>query len=178
MSAFLKGTKIYLRAISVDDATASYLSWINDPEVTKGLVTGVYPSNMQDLVNYLSSVSQNANAHMFAICDLDNHTHVGNIKLDSIDPIGRTGELGIMIGDQNYWGKGVGTEACKLLLNYAFDTLNLRKVSLTVFDNNPGAIRLYQKIGFQEEGRLRKHIFADGEYFDKLWMGIFKEEVK
>lgn len=178
MAAFLVGEKTYLRAISLADATEDYLSWVNDPEVTKGLVTGVYPSNMEDLRQYISAVSADKGAHMLAICDKESEKHIGNIKLDRIDPIGRTGELGIMIGDSSFWGKGIGTEACKLLLNYAFDELNLRKVALTVFDNNPGAIRLYEKIGFKVEGRLRKHVFADGEFYDKLWMGIFKEEVK
>ncbi|MFT4777532.1 MAG: RimJ/RimL family protein N-acetyltransferase [Flavobacteriales bacterium] len=178
MNAFLSGEKVYLRAISDDDATNEYLGWINDTETTKGLVTGTFPSNMGDLKTYLNHVSGNSNTVMFAICIIDGDRHVGNIKLDNFDWVAGTAELGVLLGAKDAWGKGIGTASCQLLLHYAFDQLNLRKVSLTVYDNNPGAIRLYEKIGFQTEGRLRNHIFADGAYIDKLWMGIFKEELK
>ncbi len=178
MSTFLTGEKVYLRAISMDDATSEYLGWINDEETTKGLVTGTFPSNMDDLKSYLSQVSNDAKTVMFAICLNETHRHVGNIKLDNFDWISRTAELGVLLGAKDTWGKGIGTESCRLLLHYAFDQLNLRKVSLTVYENNPGALHLYEKIGFHTEGRLRKHIFADGAYLDKLWMGIFKDELK
>lgn len=178
MSTFLTGKTVYLRAISMDDATSEYLSWINDEETTKGLVTGTFPSNMEDLKSYLSQVSTDTKTVMFAICMNENHRHVGNIKLDNFDWISRTAELGVLLGAKDTWGKGIGTESCRLVLHYAFDQLNLRKVSLTVYENNPGALHVYEKIGFQTEGRLRKHIFVDGLYIDKLWMGIFKDEVK
>lgn len=178
MSAFLTGEKVHLRAICAEDASAEYLNWINDAETTKGLVTGTFPSNMEDLRNYLSHVSKDPKTVMFAICLKGSNQHIGNIKLDNFDWVSRTAELGVLLGAKDSWGKGVGTDSCTLLLNYAFNQLNLRKVSLTVYDNNPGAIRLYEKLGFQTEGRLRKHIFAEGEYIDKLWMGVFKDEMK
>ena len=178
MSRFLIGEQIYLRAASPADATPAYLSWINDPETTRGLVTGTYPSNLDSLRSYLESVSADGNSIMLAICLKSADQHIGNIKLDSFDKTAMTCELGIMIGDKDSWGKGIGSEVCRLVLNYAFEQLNQRKVSLTVYDNNPGAVRLYEKIGFQVEGRLRKHIYADGAYHDKLWMGIFKDELK
>ena len=177
MSRFLTGDQVYLRAASVADATSEYLSWINDPDTTRGMVSGTYPSNLESLRSYLTSVSADSNSIILAICLKENDQHIGNIKLDSFDRAAMTCELGIMIGDKNSRGKGIGSEVCRLVLKYAFDQLNQRKVSLTVFDNNPGAVRLYKKIGFQIEGRLRKHIFAHGEYHDKLWMGIFKEEL-
>ncbi|MDG1261096.1 MAG: GNAT family protein [Flavobacteriales bacterium] len=178
MNSFIKGTSIYLRAISLADASEDYLQWINDAETTKGLVTGTFPSTMEDLKSYLTHVSTDSKTIMFAICQNDGDRHVGNIKLDNFDWVSRTAELGILLGAKDTWGQGIGTESCQLLLSYAFEELNLRKVSLTVYDNNPGAIRLYEKIGFQTEGRLRKHIFANDVYIDKLWMGIFKEELK
>ncbi|MGL4363949.1 MAG: GNAT family N-acetyltransferase [Bacteroidales bacterium] len=177
-SHFLTGNTIYLRGIALTDATPAYLSWLNDEEITKGLLTGYYPSTMEELQKFLQGVIHNPNAVMFAICDKITHQHIGNIKIDKFDWIGRTCELGILIGDKNYWGKGVGKEACSLVIQYAFHKLNFRKVLLTVYENNPAAIKLYQKLGFVMEGTLRKHIFVEGEYIDKHFMGLFQEEFK
>jgi RimJ/RimL family protein N-acetyltransferase len=176
MSRFCQGEQIYLRAISTDDATERYLSWVNDPEVTRGLVTGTYPSDISSLRNYVASVINDPNAIMFAVCANETDLHIGNIKLDRFDHVARTAELGIMLGDADFWGKGIGSEVCKLTLDYAFNQLNLRKVSLTVYANNPGAVRLYEKLGFSVEGTLKAHVFADGAYHDKLWMSIFRED--
>ena len=178
MTYFIKGPQIYLRAIELADANERYLSWVNHPEVTKGLVTGIYPSSMEALRNYVETTVKDRSKIMMAICDNQTGLHVGNVKLDQIDAVARTAEFGLMIGDQDFWGKGIGTEVCQLILQYAFEQLNLRKVSLSVFSNNPGAIRLYEKVGFSVEGRLKEHVFADNGYHDKLWMSIFKHDFK
>jgi [ribosomal protein S5]-alanine N-acetyltransferase len=178
MIRFLQGKKIYLRAITLQDVTTEYLSWLNDEETTKGLASGVFPSSIEDLKKFVEGVIGNKNVVMFAICDNETNVHIGNIKLDNFDWVSRTCELGVLIGNKNYWGKGIGSEVCGLTLTYAFTDLNIRKVSLAVYENNPAAIKLYEKLGFQHEGRLRNHIFEGGKYFDKLYMGIFREELK
>jgi [ribosomal protein S5]-alanine N-acetyltransferase len=178
MIRFLEGQQIYLRAITMNDVTESYLSWLNDEETTRGLASGVFPSNIEELKKFVEGVISNRNVVMLAICDQLNNEHIGNIKLDNFDWVSRTCELGLLIGNKKYWGKGIGYEVCQLTLNYAFTDLNIRKVSLAVYANNPAAIKLYEKLGFQKEGALRKHIFESGQYFDKYYMGIFKEELQ
>ena len=178
MNAFLTGEKIYLRPVELSDATGEYLAWLNDEETTKGLATGTFPSSMEALQKFVLSCVDNKNVVFFAICDKETDAHIGNIKLDTFDWVARTCELGLLIGNKNYRGKGIGSEVCKLVLNYAFDELNIRKILLAVYANNPVAIKLYERLGFVTEGRLRRHIFEGGEFHDKLLMGIFKEEVK
>jgi RimJ/RimL family protein N-acetyltransferase len=178
MIRFLEGSQIYLRAITMNDVTDNYLSWLNDEETTRGLASGVFPSNIEELRRFVETAISNRNVVMLAICDSKSNEHIGNIKLDNFDWVGRTCELGLLIGNKQYWGKGIGYEACKLTLEYAFTDLNIRKVSLAVYENNPAAIRLYDKLGFKKEGQLRSHIFEGGKYFDKLYMGIFREELK
>ena len=178
MSRFIEGERIYLRAITADDATDEYLSWLNDEETTRGLASGIFPSTRADLQSFVEKVQSNRNVVMFAICDKSTNTHIGNIKLDNFDWIARTCELGLLIGNKNYWGKGIGFEVCRLTIQYAFTDLNFRKILLAVYENNPAAIHLYKKLGFVEEGRLRKQIFEGGEYYDKFYMGIFPEELK
>jgi len=178
MSQFISGQRIYLRAISADDATGEYLSWLNDEETTKGLASGLFPSTLDELKQFINGVVGNKNAVMFAICDITNHLHIGNIKLDKFDWVSRTCELGLLIGNKNYWGKGIGYEVCKLTIEYAFSDLNMRKVLLAVYENNPAAISLYTKLGFIQEGSLRQQIFEGGSYYDKIYMGLFKEELR
>jgi RimJ/RimL family protein N-acetyltransferase len=88
----------------------------------------------------------------------------------------QTCELGISIGDHEYWGRGYGREAIGLLLDYAFRIRNFRKVSLDTSGTNERAIRCYRACGFVEEGRLRKQLWADGQYVDEIHMGILRDE--
>ena len=178
MNRFIEGKNIYLRAIEMTDASERYVSWINDEEVTRGLASGVYPSTIDDLKKYIQGITSSKNAVMFAICDTQNDLHIGNIKVDNFDWVNRTCELGLLLGDRSYWGKGVGTEVMRLTLRYAFEQLNMRKVVLAVYSNNPGAIKLYEKVGFQHEGCLRAQIYSRGEYIDKHYMGIFSNELQ
>ena len=84
--------------------------------------------------------------------------------------------VGIGIGERDFWGKGYGSDAMKLILRYAFQELNLRRVALDTFEYNPRAIRSYEKVGFVHEGRARKFLFRDGRRWDLIFMGILREE--
>ena len=84
--------------------------------------------------------------------------------------------LGISIGERDYWGKGYGSEAVRLAVQYAFVELNLRRVSLGLHAYNERAFKAYEKVGFKLEGRMRGEGLRDGVRFDSLWMGILREE--
>ena len=84
--------------------------------------------------------------------------------------------VGIGLGEPDYWGKGYGTDAMKVFLRYAFCEMNLHRVSLSVFDYNPRAVRSYEKAGFKLEGRGREMILRDGQHFDVIYMGILQHE--
>ncbi|MFN8699135.1 MAG: GNAT family N-acetyltransferase [Flavobacteriales bacterium] len=171
---FLNGSSVFLRALSMEDATPEYLDWINNPETTRGLVAGNFPSNMESLKAYIASVTTHKDCVILAVCDRSTSKHIGNVKLDRIDWISGTCELGILIGSADHRGKGIGTEVCGMMIRYAFQTLNLRKVLLAVYSNNPAAMRAYEKAGFTEEGRLKEHVYCEGMYVDKILMSAFK----
>ncbi|MBC8097899.1 MAG: GNAT family N-acetyltransferase [Armatimonadetes bacterium] len=101
---------------------------------------------------------------------------IGQCALFNFDATGHTCELGITIGDPAYWGQGYGKAAVTLLLNYAFQLRNFRKVWLRVHGNNTRAQRAYAACGFTEEGRLRAHIYSAGSYDDMVMMGILRAE--
>lgn len=142
----------------------------------EGIATTGY--TLENLSEYVKIRVSDPLVAFFAICDKNNGKHIGNIKLDFHDKKANVSELGLLIGNKDYWGKGIGSEACRLMMRYGFETMNLRKIYLAVYESNPYAKKLYEKLGFQLEGTLRKHVAVKGAYYDKYLMGIFKEEFK
>jgi RimJ/RimL family protein N-acetyltransferase len=78
--------------------------------------------------------------------------------------------------DSDYWSLGLGSEATKLMMRYAFDTLNLNRIQLHVYSENKPAIRIYNAVGFKKEGVLRQAMFRSGAYHDFWVMGMLKRE--
>jgi RimJ/RimL family protein N-acetyltransferase len=101
---------------------------------------------------------------------------VGATGLHHTDLRNRHAAFGIVIGEKDFWGKGLGSEATRLVVGYAFGTLNLNRVWLEVYEYNPRAARVYEKAGFRVEGRLRQDTFRDSRYWDTLVMGILRDE--
>jgi len=171
---YLVGKRIYLRLIDEKDINEKYLSWLNDNQVTKYIEAGIFPTTSKDLEKFYAGISKSKTDVMFAIVTKRKDTHIGNIKLGNINWVHRFAELGIMIGDKTYWGKGYGQEACQLLLGYAFNKLNLNKIILGVYAPHKAAITAYKKVGFRVEGILKKMLNLDGQYVDKVYMGILR----
>jgi ribosomal-protein-alanine N-acetyltransferase len=170
----LQGNTIHLKPLSINEVNTTYLSWLQDPEVMTGIETSGY--TLENLKQYVTVQLGNSNVHFFAIWSNDTNQHIGNIKFEIVDRKAKVSDLGLLIGNKNYWGKGVGSEACKLGITYLFEQLGLRKIYLAVYENNPSAKKLYENAGFKLEGTLRKHVLVNNEYYDKYLMGLFKEE--
>jgi RimJ/RimL family protein N-acetyltransferase len=124
----------------------------------------------QDQEKYPSSL------HFFAIRTLEGDHLVGYTGLEGdLFPHGEA-FVGIGIGLREFWGRGYGTDAMKVILRYAFQELNLRRVGLDAFEYNQRAIRSYEKAGFVYEGRAREYLFREGRRWDLIFMGILREE--
>jgi RimJ/RimL family protein N-acetyltransferase len=172
------GLQIYLRPLESADLNERYLGWLNDPEVTKYLETGTFPTTMRDLEKFYASVTGSPSEVIFAVIDRGTDEHIGNVKLGPINWLHRRSMFGIMIGDKRFWGKGVGEEVTRLMVEYAFYRLNLHRVGLVVFEEHESAIRCYQNVGFQLEGKLREQMYQEGAYKNHLWMGLLRSEYK
>lgn len=171
---FLVGGSVYLRPLEPADLEGPYLGWLNDPEVTRFMEAGAFPTTLSSLRRYVEDVAQAPANVMLAIIEKTADTHVGNIKLGPIHWIHRRADLGIMIGDRAQWGRGYGREAVGLVLAYGFDRLNLNKITLGVDADNSRAVRLYEALGFKVEGTEREHRFRDGAYRDNVLMAILR----
>lgn len=173
---FLIGELVYLRGFEREDMTDRYFQWFNDGEVTRYMVNGAIPNRPADIEAFYEKMSRSANDVVFAIVDRATETHIGNTAIHNIDWIRRLGEFGIIVGEKEYWGKGYGTEATRLIVGFAFDRLNLNRVWLGVHADHGAAVRSYDKVGFRVEGRLRQAMCRNGAYGDGLVMGILREE--
>ena len=112
----------------------------------------------------------------FMIRRLADDRHIGSVGLFRINPSQGEAFMGIGIGEEDLWGKGNGTDAIRLMLNYAFSELNLRRISLDLFEYNQRALRSYQKVGFIEEGRMRGAFQREGRRWDSIYMGILRDD--
>ena len=172
----LQGERILLRAITRDDLQL-LCAFNNDLEVE--LAGGGDPPIPQGLERLQSEFDQEVakggrDGNHFGI-EADGK-FIGQCALFNIDTTSRTCELGITIGDKEYWGRGYGRECIQLLLKYAFQYRNYHKVFLRVHGSNQRAIRAYQVCGFVEEGRLRAQVWSNGKYDDVIYMGILQQE--
>ena len=174
--AFVDGERVYLRPLREAALNDRYLDWLNDAEVTRFLEAGTFPETPAGLRAFYEAMHASKTDVLLAICDKATDRHIGNIKLGGINWIHRYADLGILIGEKDYWHKGCGREACRLLLRYAFETLNLNKVILGVYSNHAAAIRTYEQVGFRVEGHITGLLNFEGTYVDKVLMGISKEQ--
>jgi RimJ/RimL family protein N-acetyltransferase len=168
------GDRIYLRAIEQSDIEPCY-RWMNDREVTQYILAGKWPLSRLAEQAWVDRAArgENPNDRALAICLRDGGRHIGNTGLHRIDWHSRTAVLGILIGEKDCWGQGYGTDAVRTLVRYAFEDLNLRKVSLSVLAHNGRAVRCYEKCGFVREGCRRAQYYKDGRYVDDIEMAVF-----
>ena len=168
----ITGERIYLSPMNKDDAEI-YTKWMNDAEVSVNL--GQYTKMITLNSEQKNLESMTSDGQNFAII-LNDDTLIGNISLFEIDNISRKATVGLFIGEKENRGKGYGTEALRLILNYGFKMLNLHNIMLLVHSDNEQGIACYKKAGFREFGRQREAKFKNGHYFDVVYMDILHTE--
>ena len=172
----LTGEKVRLTAFT-DDDLKEYTRWYQDIEFMR-LYDGTpaRPRTEHDTKKWLEDMRGDKNTYLFAIRPRDSDVLVGLIEISYILWNHGNGWLSIAIGDPANRRKGYGAEAIALILDFAFRELNLHRVQLTVFGSNPGAIALYEKLGFTREGAHREFLHRDDQYYDMILYGILRRE--
>ena len=175
-SNLLRGERVWLASLDRKDAPIM-ARWENDSEYLRMMDSGpANPRNEDEIIRFIEAASKSKNDFTFGIRLAQTDDLIGWCQLDGIEWNHRTSALGIGIGSRNHWDGGYGTEAMTLMLNFAFNELNLHRVFLTAFSYNPRAIHVYEKLGFQLEGRYREHLQRDGQRHDMLLYGILSRE--
>lgn len=159
------------------DLIPTYLRWINDPEVNCYLTMWGAAMSIEDEEKWYESTGR-PNERLFTIYLRASGEPLGNMGLHAIDFRNGTAELGIMLGEKEHWGQGLGTEAVSLGLDFGFTALGLNVIRLRALSHNTRAIRCYEKAGFRLAGRFRQAHRIAGRHVDEVLMDILASEFK
>lgn len=170
-----KGELVRLGAMDIDKIGPVFSRWLQDSEFSR--LEGDRPSALytaKQVQGFFEKESKEG--YYFSIYSLADDKLIGELALSGFDWAARNTWLEIGLGEREYWGKGYGTDAMKVILRFAFRELNLYRVNLNVFEYNPRAIHCYEKVGFKHEGRMRDCLNRDGRRWDLVYMGILRSE--
>ncbi len=166
------GERIILRAIEREDLP-DYVDWLNDPKVLEYFGSYLSLSLAQE-EKWYEEMLQDQNTCAFAV-EFEGR-HVGGAGLNQIDGRNASAEIGLFIGLPELWDRGLGFDVLQTMLRFGFEQMNLHRIYLRVYAENERAIHLYEKVGFQHEGRWREAEFRHGHYHDLLWMSMVRDE--
>jgi len=172
----LVGKYIYLRPIEKGDIKYIRI-WGNDLEIMS-LTGEVRPMSQTDAEEFLKNVQNDKERVWFIMVLKENDQVIGEAGLLRMFKAWRTTDLSIIIGEKEVWGKGYGTEAIILLLDYAFQTLKFHRVAIGVVGFNERAIRFYEKVGFKKEGIQRDGYYHNSTFHDFIMMSILEDEFR
>lgn len=171
----LIGDRIYLRPISLED-TETYFQQLFDPEVR--MLTGTKRAFTKESVHrYIEGKSHDTSTVLLLMALKETDEVIGDLALQDIDPTNRSCNLRIAI-DGNHQGKGYGSEAIPLMLDYGFGILNLHRIELEVYAYNDRAVHVYEKLGFKQEGVQRDYLYYNHKYHDCIKMSILEDEFR
>jgi len=174
MGQYYPGERIYFKAIEQSDE--SFLrGWLSDPRnwATLGRVLPIGQAREREWIDGLYKEGGDV---VFLIVHRQSDRPIGSTGLHRVHAINRTAVLGLLIGDVEYQGQGYGTEACRLLLKYGFEELNLNRIELGVLATNRAGVRAYEKAGLLREGCFRQACFRNGRYVDELRYAVLRED--
>lgn len=168
----LTGEKISLRLMTAED-TDLIVQWRNNPRVRNNFIYQK-PFTKEGHENWVRTMVDTGKVLQFIIVDLSDGQPVGSVYFRDIDKEHSKAEYGIFIGEDSAVGKGFGSEAARIAVEYGFEELGLHKIFLRVFADNAEAIRSYEKAGFVKEGYFKDDVCIDGRYKDLIFMAIIK----
>jgi RimJ/RimL family protein N-acetyltransferase len=176
LSNFLRGEKVYLSALSKDDAAIVARFQNNSEYLRLGDTEAARPFSVEAVADYIDDRNKRKNLFTFGIRLVKTDQLIGDEAIGHIEWPHAVGELEIAIGDPATWGKGFGGEAMALLLRFGVWEINLHRVQLTVFEYNVRAIAAYEKLGIVREGNFRQYLQRDGRRYDMLLYGLLRPE--
>ena len=158
-----------------------YLRWLRDPEVLLTLNLTSYlekPIDVDEVEQYCRALIESENNIFCAVHERNTDLFIGTCKIGGINEFSGIADVGIMIGEKRLWGRGIGSETVSLLSNYAFNELSLRKLTGGAMSSNKSMLNIFARLGFVEEGVLRKQDRVGSTFIDHVLFGCFRDEFK
>ena len=176
-TVFLEGRNVNLRPLEPEDLDGPYADFINDQNGDTCTEHAIYPHSRDTRRAYAEQKWSSRDSIWLAIIAKDHERHIGNVELRDIDLLHGNAWFNILVAPDAQ-GKGYGAEAAWLILNHGFERLNLYRISLGVREDNEPALKLYERLGFQVEGRQRGFHAAKGKRHDNILMGLLRGELR
>ena len=159
-----KNNAVELFVLEPSDVTEAYVGWLNDPTVNRYLESRFSIHTIESTRQFVENCLACPSSLLLGIRSAHLHgIHVGNIKIAPIDRHHGLGEVGILVGEKNAWGRGVGSAAIQLLMTIARDELSLRKLTAGCYASTIGSQKAFLKAGFYIVGERKSHFLLDGE---------------
>lgn len=168
----IEGDRLCLRPIDVEDVTENYVNWMNNPKVNQFLESRFQPWSKDNLTEFVKRNYEDQDTLFFAIIWKKQKQHVGNIKLGPINRQHAFADIGLVIGDIDFWGMGVATEAISMLVDYALTELGLHKLTAGAYEPNIGSVKAFKKAGFTVEGVKKSQYLFNKDYVDEILLGF------
>lgn len=175
---FLEGNQIFLRSLEEKDISGDYPNWLNDRQVNYYNSRGRFPISLKKVKDYVLFSQTTETALILAIVWKESGLHIGNISLQNINWIDRNAEFAILLGNKDFWGKGVGVEAGNLIIKHGFYELNLHRIYCGTSSENIAMQKLAMKLQMKQEGLRKEALFKNGRYVDIVEYGVLKKEYK
>lgn len=173
----LDGKRIRLRLIGREDLE-SIIEWRNSQDAYESFFTYT-PLNLDLQEKWYEKQVYDDSQQNFAIIHKETGIAIGMIALVGINHKMGHAEWGrVIVAHPNFQGGGYGREAIELIMEYAFDHLNLRRLTCTALTNNKKVVGLYERLGFRQEGTLREFVYKKGEYIDVILFGMLRREYR
>lgn len=169
---YLSGENIVLEGLSQKHVSERYAQWLNDKEVCRENRHGRGDNTIDKTKEYVTSVDRSDTVAAFAIIAKKEKRHIGNICIENVSWENNSGEISILIGEKDFWGRGIATEAYKLIIDYGFNTLGLHRLYSGMTIRNKAMIRVAENSGMSKEGVLKDAFFKDGVYVDVVRYAI------
>ncbi len=163
--------RLTLETLTRENMSPNYLHWVHDPEVTRYLEVRHTPQTQSDLEEFVDSTLVSGDKILFGIFLTQKGQHIGNLKIGPIHPRYARADIGLLLGDKDSWGKGYATEAIEGVCALSSRVLGLRRIQASTYASNTGSIRVFEKAGFQHEGRLEAHWILNDQPEDHLIFG-------
>ena len=169
------GKQVYLRSPSENDLEGKWHEWFSDPEITEYLADRYWPNSIEMQQSFYESIKNSKDRLVLSICDMETDEHIGICNLSAINWVHRYADIAFIIGEKKYRNGSVGLETTALLLDIAFNKLNLLNLRATYFASHPHTPVILKIFGFKEVGRFENFLSHKGNYVDLVYSQLSRE---
>jgi [ribosomal protein S5]-alanine N-acetyltransferase len=169
--------RLYFRPLRVADVTERYVAWMNDPVVNEFLEVKYEQQSYDSVSAFVSAAELDPDTYLYGIFDQNSGQHIGNIKFTYTKRRHKTGDLGIVIGEKLYWGKGIATESIRAMTKFVMQIVGVEQISAGCYEINRGSTRAFEKAGYRVEAIIRNNIAYGGGRVNGILLGFSSDEL-